>query len=656
MPILLRLAIFLLIVAAYVPSSSAQSKANAYKEKTTRLVYERILKSIGVSKSAAPILVFSFNAAGDCEEPCRHSCRSCNAIYSATKKSIYFGEAIYDIAADMGADSTAALAFALGHEIAHFYLKHEWGLPFGMYEGSDYANLAFSKQLEDPDQIAKMEAQADFLGMLYAYLAGYSSPNVGLRFFRKFQTRTGWEDKFSEKYPSFSDRCRLTQDAENALQKFIPVFEVANLLLISEEYRTAEQCYRRISKDFASREMLNNTGVAGAMYTLTLMDSLKRKYAYPYLYDSETRLSSTQKNRNPQNDKQNFGLENKDVAMEFDDINHNRNPRNDANGLTVKKEEKPNGVTDPNKAHNPVLPDSTHHAGEDPTEKIDTISIRLQYSLECFEDALKADPEYSTAQVNIALTYCLLGNMPAATEAAAKALRLAESSKNPTVEANAKVAAGIAQAFSGDKEAAKKSFSAARSHNRQYADLNLAVINGVTKTANTRNSKSLAVDLTQEMINDYGVKQVHELFSKDALRAARRAKVIEEGEIVYFRIEQTEEPFSEPINIYHLPTVQFGAICVEWFPSSDQTRVGRIAYLTTPMHYMGKSARGIRLGNSSNDLERAYGAPYMTTSTTQGQSYLYNDSNKLPALIFNLDHDGKVRNWTIVCHKTAGEF
>lgn len=647
MKLILRFAICFAAFALCAAQAAAQSKAS-HKEKLTRSVYERILRSIGVSKQAAPTLVFSYaDASGECAEPCRHSCRSCNAIYSATKKSIFFGEAIYDIAAEMGADSTTAIAFALGHEIAHFYLRHEWGLPFGMYEGSDYANMAFARQLEDPDQIAKMEAQADFLGMLYAYLAGYSSPNVGVRFFRKFQTKTGWEDKFSDKYPSFSDRCRLTQDAENALKKFIPVFEAANLLLVSEEYRIAEQCYRRISKDFASREMLNNTGVAGALYTLSIMDSMARKYAYPYLYDSETRLNSSNSRRLPY-DKRNFALgapnpEKTDVAFEVDDINKNRNPHN--------------ARVDPKNAEVNTEKDTLHNAG-DPTEPAeDPIKPRLLYSLECFEDALKADAEYSPAQVNIALTYCLLGDFAAATEAANKAIKMSTTAKNPTAQANAHIALGIAQAWLGNNEAAKKAFNSARSHNRLYADLNLGVVAGTTKTAKTRNEKSPSVDLSKERINDYGVKEIHEIFSTEALRSARNGGIVEEDEIQFFSVDVTDEPASELVHIYHLPTDQFGALCVEWFNDDEKEGIAqRVAYITTPNGYTGSSARGISIGSSTNDVERAYGAPFSTNATTQGQNYLYKDENRRPALIVSLDHDGKVRAWTLVCHKGAGAF
>ncbi len=140
------------------------------KAKVTEQIYHEIARSVKDSRKA-PTFNFIFSAG----EP----------YYNPQNNTINFGEGIYDLAVSFGKDSLNAIAMVLGHELAHFYKDHGWGMSFGMAnEDTEVAKKIYDIELNE-DMRAKMEAEADYFGGLFGYMAGYNTLEVGAAFYNK---------------------------------------------------------------------------------------------------------------------------------------------------------------------------------------------------------------------------------------------------------------------------------------------------------------------------------------------------------------------------------------------------------------------------------------------------------------------------------------
>lgn len=197
-------------------------------------------------------------------------------------------ERVYDLFARPGRDLEGALAFILGHELAHYYLRHGWAGDFG----NSFASLDMGKKMlkaASLDEVMRRETEADYFGGFYGFLAGYdtlgSAPKVIDVLYAEY--------KLPDKIPSYPSRLERRAIAERAginLRKMVPLFEGANRLLLLKQYPEAARLYNHLARAFPSREMFNNAGVAYALEALSLFRPGTLGYAYPFEFDAETRL------------------------------------------------------------------------------------------------------------------------------------------------------------------------------------------------------------------------------------------------------------------------------------------------------------------------------------------------------------------------------
>jgi len=198
-------------------------------------------------------------------------------------------EKVYDILASLGAERDDGMAFLLGHELAHYYLRHGWV--------SDFGNLSFvsrdmgkkMQRVATYEETIKMETEADYFGGFYGYLAGYNTLGVAPRLFELLYAAYRLPEKIPN-YPSRADRVAIAERSEENLRKMVPVYETGKRLLILEHYEEAARLFEHLSHTFPSREMFNNAGIAYALEALRLYPPGKLLFAYPFEYDAETRL------------------------------------------------------------------------------------------------------------------------------------------------------------------------------------------------------------------------------------------------------------------------------------------------------------------------------------------------------------------------------
>lgn len=208
------------------------------------------------------------------------------AWFSPREHVIYLEERTYDVCANQGADSLAALAVLLGHELAHFYHNHDWIGDFG----NGFADLAVGRQLrqEHRERGPEYETVADLFGGFYGYVAGYNTLGVapGLLddMYASFEL-----DEAMPGYPVLPERREIARRSQEQLRELIPVFDAAHHLLVLGEPQLAAGMFDWLARDFPSREILNNTGVASALAALELAPSAS-PWVLPFELDADTRL------------------------------------------------------------------------------------------------------------------------------------------------------------------------------------------------------------------------------------------------------------------------------------------------------------------------------------------------------------------------------
>ena len=209
-------------------------------------------------------------------------------------KEIQIGleEKAYDICASFGDQKATALAILLGHELTHYYEKHAWRSSFA----SDNDDLDLDKQLNITKKEKKKydkiqnETQADYLGGFLAYSAGYpvfkESPDFLDKVYQAyFKKEDGTIQTELEDYPSLKDRKTLAVKSTASLEKLVEVFDMANFFVATKNYEEGRAYYKYILKEYQSRELYNNVGVAAVLEALDLFTETEVKYKFPIELD-----------------------------------------------------------------------------------------------------------------------------------------------------------------------------------------------------------------------------------------------------------------------------------------------------------------------------------------------------------------------------------
>ena len=199
-------------------------------------------------------------------------------------------EKIYDLFSTLGDDQESALAFLLGHELTHYYMRHGWVGDFG----NSFASLEVGRKMikaASYEEVIKRETEADYFGGFYGHLAGYDTLGVAPKAIELIYASYQLPSKLPN-YPSRSERQAIAERAEGNLRKMVPVFEAGNRLLLLEKYEAAGRLFEHLAHTFPSREMFNNAGVAYSSEAIRLFRPGTLKFAYPFEFDAETRLKS----------------------------------------------------------------------------------------------------------------------------------------------------------------------------------------------------------------------------------------------------------------------------------------------------------------------------------------------------------------------------
>ena len=203
---------------------------------------------------------------------------------------IQIGVEFINVIRSFGADSSNALAFVLGHEMAHIFLEQT-----NIYRVGGYADNQLTKKnnylAKDTIYTAILESQADEQAIFYAHIGGYKVTHIA----QEVLTRIYNHFKLNHKlrgYPPLEDRLNIARHSVLKMTALLERFEIANLSFMAGKYQISEKIYNAIlNEGFKSAEIYNNLGTSLLMQVIE-SDSIFQKYIWPIFIDSKSKLTN----------------------------------------------------------------------------------------------------------------------------------------------------------------------------------------------------------------------------------------------------------------------------------------------------------------------------------------------------------------------------
>jgi len=192
-------------------------------------------------------------------------------------------EKTYDLCMELGEEEGEnAIAAILGHELTHYYEKHQWRMRFM----NEFAELVVAQRFMEGDVLHRIEseAQADYLGNFLAYSAGFQIFEGLPDFYDRLYQAYELEDTL-EGYPNKADRKKLAILTLDKTKELVDVFEVGNLLIAIGRYDDALNFYKHILIQYQGREVYNNLGILTILSALKYFTSKELKYKIPIQLD-----------------------------------------------------------------------------------------------------------------------------------------------------------------------------------------------------------------------------------------------------------------------------------------------------------------------------------------------------------------------------------
>jgi hypothetical protein len=273
--------ILLFVYYIYISTLYAQSRPPAFAQK----VYDDLYNNLNATKqiSKPKLRYFAENKKMVVDYYCANE---------GLDAEIQIGAEFINVIRSFGADSSNALAFVLGHEMAHIFLEQT-----NIYKvGSGYANNQLMKKYnylsKDTVYSAILESQADEQAIFYAHLGGYKVTHLAEEVLKRIYSHFKLNPKLRG-YPMLEDRIKIARLSAVKMNALLERFEIANLSFVAGKYEISQKIYSAIiNEGFKSAEIYNNLGLCYLMQVIE-SDTIFQKYFWPVFLDSRTKLQST---------------------------------------------------------------------------------------------------------------------------------------------------------------------------------------------------------------------------------------------------------------------------------------------------------------------------------------------------------------------------
>ncbi|MCB9340953.1 MAG: hypothetical protein H6577_22740 [Lewinellaceae bacterium] len=204
------------------------------------------------------------------------------ATFRPRSNEILVEEKALEACRSFARDSTAMIAFLIGHELSHFYENE------GNKLGTPTNFLAFGQH---QDAGLQSEINADLRGIFLCHVAGYNLirsllPNFIEQIYASYQL----DKKALPNYPPKQERQAHATLVQHRADTLFHIFHAAIYLTGFGKYAEANACYDYLLKYYNGAEVYNNLGVLNALQAMQVGGKNPDSLWYPLELDVYTRL------------------------------------------------------------------------------------------------------------------------------------------------------------------------------------------------------------------------------------------------------------------------------------------------------------------------------------------------------------------------------
>ena len=262
-------------------SMSGQNQAT----KSIQNVFDHLVTAYGSAKSAPKLVILIKK-------------QKTPAFYEASPKPIIKVDAnLYLLCKSFGKDSLNALSVVISHELAHYYNDHTFCSDFAFAVNKTDKVYAGKLKLVSKTERMSLETQADYKGLFYAAIAGYTPFEIYAPLLDEVYKSYSLQAN-SPGYPSKAERKEIAHNAQLKVAQLYAVFQQGIMNKENKKYTKAITAFDEVNTYFPSRENYNNIGVVKTLQALDLKGLTSEEYEHPkrFLYpleiDNSSRLNS----------------------------------------------------------------------------------------------------------------------------------------------------------------------------------------------------------------------------------------------------------------------------------------------------------------------------------------------------------------------------
>ena len=205
------------------------------------------------------------------------------AGYSPSKNLITIDEKALSICLSMGSEAQNALAFLIGHELAHAFQKEV------RQQDETTHFLSYNYKYHS---LVRTEKVADVQGVFAGYLAKYGMQKAIPVVLEKLYNEYGLAGKILRNYPTYEERLQSAKEVVALVEELIDLYEANQYLLALDQYKLASNTLEHILEYYQGFEIQNNIGVTYLYSAIEeIIDPETDQYAYPIRLDASSQLA-----------------------------------------------------------------------------------------------------------------------------------------------------------------------------------------------------------------------------------------------------------------------------------------------------------------------------------------------------------------------------
>lgn len=267
------------IVICTVCSLAVETGAQPVQTSLVQEIYARLCAAAGLVQGA-PLLVFDDS-----------NTRGAGAVtdFKTMPTRIVVERKALETCSTFGDRSADAIAFLLGHELAHFTMGHGWGEDLQHFGDHSEVSRNIRSAQSASNSYHLLETQADQKGAFYAFIAGFAPELVADSLVNRLYTAYGWKSQTTG-YPDRPVREELLRKGLSRYQDLAMVMRLADHRLILGQYAEAASLYAFLmGEGFRNPMLYNNAGACHLQQAIAAAPPALRRFTYPVELDLRER-------------------------------------------------------------------------------------------------------------------------------------------------------------------------------------------------------------------------------------------------------------------------------------------------------------------------------------------------------------------------------